>query len=403
MTRVVTRGNYGEGRRRVTRKGLIGVPERRTLEDSSATAETGSAENTKSGKNGNAVADQVSAGVVARVEELRSRLRAASDAYYQNADPIMSDAEYDELMRGLQGIEAEYPALVTPDSPTQRVMGEASSTFNKVRHLTPMLSLANVRTPDELRAWQQRAQRLLPNATFTYICEPKIDGLSMNLVYKRGRLTLGATRGDGTIGEDVTANVRIIGDIPRQLAAGRRADTRGGRGARRDLHDPRRFRGAQRPPGRRGRTGGHRRRDSSPTRATRRLARCVRRIRASPRHGPSHSSGIRSARSRARPSRAVRPRCCAGLHHGDSPSARWSGARRRSKRRRRTATSASANRFDVPYDIDGAVMKINDRWQQQELGFVAHDPRWAIAYKFVPDRSHTKLLDIFVTLGARAR
>ena len=155
-----------------------------------------------------------------RLDELRERVRAADTAYYVNDNPIMSDAEYDALMRELRALEEANPALIVPDSPTQRVSGEAAAGFAKVRHLTPMFSLGNVRTPDELRAWQQRAQRILPNATFSYVCEPKIDGLSMNLVYENGRLTLGLTRGDGTIGEDVTANVRTIKDIPQELEHG---------------------------------------------------------------------------------------------------------------------------------------------------------------------------------------
>src|SRR5690242_14733179 len=155
--------------------------------------------------------------VAARINALRERLLAADHAYYALDNPLISDAEYDTLMRELRALEEDYPALITPDSPTQKVSGEAAAGFAKVRHRTPMLSLANVRTPDELRAWQQRAQRLLPNATFNYVCEPKIDGLSMNLTYEHGRLISGVTRGDGTIGEDVTANVRTVGDIPHML------------------------------------------------------------------------------------------------------------------------------------------------------------------------------------------
>ena len=153
----------------------------------------------------------------ARVEELRRQLRAADHAYYVEDNPLLSDAEYDDLMRELRRLEEEHPELVTSDSPTQHVSGEVTSIFRKVRHPTPMLSLANVRTPEELRAWQQRAQRLLPQATFDYVCEPKIDGLSMNLIYENGRLQRGLTRGDGAIGEDVTPNVRTIGDIPEVL------------------------------------------------------------------------------------------------------------------------------------------------------------------------------------------
>src|SRR5258707_383992 len=138
-------------------------------------------------------------------------------AYYVHDNPLMSDAEFDELVRELQALEEAYPELVVPDSPTQRVSGEAASGFKKVRHATSMLSLANVRTPDELQAWQQRAQRQLPNASFEYVVEPKIDGLSMNLTYMNGRLTLGATHGNGEVGQDVTANRRTITLLPHTI------------------------------------------------------------------------------------------------------------------------------------------------------------------------------------------
>src|SRR5260370_35834226 len=116
----------------------------------------------------------------------------------------------------MKALEEAYPELVVRDSPTQGVSGEAAAGFKKVRHATPMLRLANVRTPDELQAWQQRAQRQLPNARFEYVVKPKIDGLSMNLTYVNGRLTLGATRGQGEVGEAVTANVRTIIFLPQR-------------------------------------------------------------------------------------------------------------------------------------------------------------------------------------------
>jgi DNA ligase (NAD+) len=374
------------------------VSDRTTLEDNSATAESGGTVDAESGRNGNSAEGEPGTETLAHIEDIRSRLRAASDAYYLNTDPIMSDAEYDELMRELQGIEAAHPSLVTPDSPTQRVMGEASSTFTKVRHLTPMLSLANVRTPEELRAWQQRAQRLLPNATFSYICEPKIDGLSMNLVYKRGRLTLGATRGDGAVGEDVTANVRIIRDIPRQLAAGdapipdlvevrgeiymRREDfeslnVRLGEEAERGGTTPRLFANA-----RNAAAGSLRQKDPRVT-ASRPLSFLGYQIGTI--EGAPEPSG-----------QAEVLRWLASWGFPVSPLARSAATLEEAQA---YCDEREQQRFEVPYDIDGAVVKINDRWQQQELGFVAHDPRWAIAYKFVPIEANTKLLDIFVNIG----
>jgi DNA ligase (NAD+) len=350
--------------------------------------------NGKNGKN-----DGMDEAGVKRAEELRARLRAASDAYYLNDNPIISDAEYDDLMHELQALEAAHPQLQTPDSPTQRVMGEAASTFAKVRHITPMLSLANVRTPDELRAWQQRAQRLLPKATFSYVCEPKIDGLSMNLVYERGRLTRGETRGDGTIGEDVTANIRTIRDIPQRLVHTDAVpvpdliEIRGEIYMRRDdfealnarLEDeaaqagtpPRIFANA-----RNSAAGSLRQKDARIT-ASRKLSFLAYQIGTI--QGSAEPSGQEEALH-----------WLAAWGFPVSPLARHVATLEEAQA---YCDEREQHRFEVPFDIDGAVIKINDRWQQQELGFVAHDPRWAIAYKFVPIEANTKLLDIFVTIG----
>ena len=123
-----------------------------------------------------------------RIQKLRERVRAADYAYYVLDSPIISDAEYDDLMRAIRALEEANPELREVDSPTQRVSGEVATGFTKFRHLTPMLSLANVRTPEELLAWRDRAKSLLPEAEFRFVGEPKIDGLSMNLVYRNGAL-----------------------------------------------------------------------------------------------------------------------------------------------------------------------------------------------------------------------
>ncbi len=368
---------------------------RRSHTDPTPTGEIDNPDSVEIGRIGN---NEISDTIIARVGELRARLRAASDAYYLNTDPIMSDAEYDDLMRELQRIEDEHPSLVTPDSPTQRVMGEASSTFTKVRHLTPMLSLANVRTPDELRAWQQRAQRLLPSATFGYVCEPKIDGLSMNLVYRRGRLALGATRGDGTIGEDVTANVRIIHDIPHQLKSGaapipavvevrgeiymsrddfEALNTRLGEEAEQAGTTPRLFANA-----RNAAAGSLRQKDARVT-ASR----------------PLSFLGYQIGTIEGAPEPSGQEEVLRWLAAWGFPVSPLATSVATLEEAQAYCDQREAHRFDVPYEIDGAVVKINDRWQQQELGFVAHDPRWAIAYKFAPIEANTTLLDIFVNIG----
>lgn len=334
-----------------------------------------------------------------RIAELRERIIAADHAYYALDNPLISDAEYDALMRQLRALEETYPSLITPDSPTQRVSGEATSSFVKVRHLTGMLSLANVRTPDELRAWQQRAQRLLPSATFSYVCEPKIDGLSMNLTFEHGRLITGVTRGDGSIGEDVTANVRTIGDIPHQL---RRVDAvpipdrveirgevymqrsdfealneRLGAEAEQAGVTPRLFANA-----RNAAAGSLRQKDPSVTvsRPLSFLAYQIGQIEnnTEPRSQVEVLEWLRAWGFPVSP----RVRHIATLEEAQA-----------------YCDQTAADRFNVGYDIDGAVIKINDRWQQQELGAVNRDPRWAIAYKFAPVEGNTRLLDIVVTVG----
>ncbi|MCI0673530.1 MAG: NAD-dependent DNA ligase LigA, partial [Myxococcaceae bacterium] len=155
-----------------------------------------------------------------RVEELRGLIRFHDHRYYVLDAPVVSDAEYDALMRELKALETEFPELVTPDSPTQRVGGRPSVLFAPVRHRLPMLSLDNAFTEAEVRAWAERVERRVgPEAT--YFCELKIDGLAVSLTYERGVLTRAATRGDGFVGEDVTANLRTLRTVPMRLSGER--------------------------------------------------------------------------------------------------------------------------------------------------------------------------------------
>jgi DNA ligase (NAD+) len=334
-----------------------------------------------------------------RIEELRRLIREADRAYYELDNPIIADAEYDALMRELRALEEAHPELVTPESPTQRVSGEAASGFAKVRHRTPMLSLANVRTPEELRAWEQRAQRLLPGASFTFECEPKIDGLSMNLTYERGRLVLAATRGDGLVGEDVTANVRTIKDIPRELRHGDDAPIP-------DLVEVR---------------GEIYLRHDDFERLNERLAREAEEAGATPKlFANARNAAAGSLRQKDPQITASRPLSFLGyqvgaLQGGREPRSQheivvWLAAWGFPVSERAThvqtleeaqayADGIATVRFQIPFDVDGAVIKIDDRRQQEELGAVGRDPRWAIAYKFAPAEGYTKLRQIHVTVG----
>jgi DNA ligase (NAD+) len=335
----------------------------------------------------------------AQAQELRERLLAADEAYYVRSEPVLADADYDALMRHLRELEAEHPELVTPDSPTQRVSGRAASEFNEVRHLVPMLSLANAHTPDELRAWYERAQRQLPSATFAYVCEPKIDGLSMNLLYKHGRLAVAATRGDGVVGEDVTPNVRTIRrDIPARLKG------------RDDLPVPERVEIR----------GEIYMRTADFEALNDRLAAQAQEAGVKPRIFANPRNAASGALRQKDPAiTATRPLSFLvwgiGAISGAEPETQWemlSWLRGWGfpvsplARRVQTLEEAQAfcdelehQRTEVPYDIDGAVIKIDARWQQADLGSAGRDPRWAVAYKFEAIQRTTKLLDITLTVG----
>src|SRR6476659_11117973 len=158
-----------------------------------------------------------------RAAELRKQLVYHGHRYYVLDDPVIGDDEYDKLLDELRAIEAEHPGLLTPDSPTQRTGGEPLDRLDKVTHLQPMLSLANARSEEELRAWIERMRNHLAREgidapDFRYVAEPKIDGLAISLVYRDGVLERGATRGNGEVGEDVTHNLRTIGAIPLRVA-----------------------------------------------------------------------------------------------------------------------------------------------------------------------------------------
>src|SRR5436309_5573895 len=162
--------------------------------------------------------------LAAHVAQLRHQIEEANYQYYVKDNPTLTDVEYDQLMRELQGIEQEHPELQTPDSPTQRVGAGPVQDVPQHQHPVPMLSLANARNEEELLAWHKRAQNILPRATFEYVCELKIDGLAMALTYEKGKLTVGASRGDGLIGEDWTPNVRTVRSIPQKLRGERIPD-----------------------------------------------------------------------------------------------------------------------------------------------------------------------------------
>src|ERR1700731_396291 len=153
-----------------------------------------------------------------KIEALREKIRHHEYLYYVLDNPEITDAEFDKLMQQLKDLESEHPSLITPDSPTQRVGGKPREGFVKVRHSTPMLSLDNTYNEAELRSWERRVHELTGREDVDYVCELKLDGMSLALIYEDGKLVRGITRGDGSIGEDVTLNVRTVRSIPLSIS-----------------------------------------------------------------------------------------------------------------------------------------------------------------------------------------
>ncbi len=321
------------------------------------------------------------------VAALRHQIEEANYHYYVRDNPVLTDAEYDQLMRELQGIEHEHPELQTPDSPTQRVGAGPVQDVPQHQHPLPMLSLANARNEQELRDWYKRAKNILPNATFTYVCELKIDGLAMALTYEQGRLMIAATRGDGMVGEDWTPNIRTIRTIPQRLRGTHIPDKVEVRGEiympiksfeqlNAEMTDGKLFANP-----RNAAAGSLRQKDARIT-ATRQLSFFGYQI------GYIQGLTVESQWEALQLIREwgfpVNPH----IQHAQDLDAVMD-----------YCNTWEKERFNLPYEIDGVVIKISDRAQQEELGTVARDPRWAIAFKYPPIQVATKLLDIRVNIG----
>ncbi len=326
-----------------------------------------------------------------RVAELRSLIEYHNRRYFELDEPEISDAEYDELVRELRALEEAHPDLLTPDSPTQRPGGAPTSLFAPVRHAVPMMSLDNAFSFEELQAWGKRMERYI-SGDVDYVCELKIDGIAMSLRYERGRYVQAATRGDGTTGEDVTENVRTIGAIPEQLHDGD-VGVPGELEVRGEVYMPiasfTALNDAQGASGgrlfanpRNSAAGSLRQKDPSIT-AKRDLSFWAYQLGAVE-GGPKftrHSEMLDWLGALGFP---VNPNI-ETLDTLDDVFAycqRW-----------------MANRHDLPYEIDGVVVKVDDLAQRGELGSTSKAPRWAIAFKFPPEERNTLLKDILVSIG----
>jgi DNA ligase (NAD+) len=322
-----------------------------------------------------------------RIEDLREQVRYHNRRYHVDDAPEISDAEYDGLYRELEALEDEHPELITPDSPTQRVGGEPIEGFEEVRHSVPMLSLANARKIEDLREWDARVRRLLgEDETPRYVTELKIDGLAVSLRYENERLVRGATRGNGVVGEDVTAQLRTIRSIPDRLdddppevleprgeayipiADFEKLNKAIEREGKRPYANPRNLA-----------AGSIRQLDPKIT-ARRPLTILLYGVGEGGEIFESHSEMLAALKAyglRVNPYEV----------HQDIDSVievceRW-----------------ARERESIGYQIDGVVVKVDSREQQLALGSVARSPRWAIAYKFEPLAGRTKLLDVVVKVG----
>ncbi len=348
-----------------------------------------------------------SAAPAQRAAFLRSELARHSHAYYVLDAPIISDAEYDALLEALRRLEAEHPELVTPDSPTRRVGGQAAEGFAKVLHAQPMLSLDNAFTEEEVRAWLERMLRRLPEGTgeadLGFVVEPKIDGLAVALRYEAGLLTRGATRGDGSEGEDITANVRTIASVPLRLLAPAAA---AGTGAAPPLPATLEVRGEVYFP-----------LDAFAELNARQAAAGL------PGYVNARNTAAGSLRQLDPAVTASRPlRFWAyGVPEPEALGVTTHLAMLEALRDLGLPVSPDVRRFDalepalayardwlaargaLNYLADGMVLKVDRLDLQAELGAVSHHPRWAIAFKTAESEAVTRLLAIAVTVGRTGR
>ncbi|GAC1479079.1 MAG: NAD-dependent DNA ligase LigA [Candidatus Dormibacteria bacterium] len=324
----------------------------------------------------------------ARILELRAQIDRANREYYVLDHPEITDAEYDALFRELVELESRFPELVTPDSPTQRVGGPPSDAFAKVTHRVPMLSLGNAVDREEVREFDRRVQRALGDLKVEYVTELKIDGLAISLLYEKGAYSVGATRGDGYVGEDVTPNVKTISSVP--LAVKLPSDFPSTFEVRGEVYMPKR----------------------SFQRLNSDLAAQGKPLFANPRNAAA--GAVRQLDPRITASRRLDTFMYAldppgRAHAQDQILGGLAGVGFHVNDTHRTHESIDAviafldewqgKRHELDYEIDGIVIKVNDLGQQAELGFVSRSPRWALAFKFPPEQAETTVEAIKVYVG----
>ena len=325
-----------------------------------------------------------------RIKILREQIEYHDHRYYVLDDPEITDGEYDVLFDELVGIESSHPDLVSADSPTQRVGGQASGKFESVEHSRPMLSLEKCTSTTDLQSWSRRNQDFLDIAINEYVCEPKIDGVAVGLVYQDGTLVQAATRGDGSVGEDITANVRTIRSIPLKLKGSGIPSLLEIRG---EIYIPL---------------------EEFAEYNTRAIERGEKPM-VNPRNGAAGS--LRQIDPRVTDARPLSMYCYSLGNaseefdpptHGDALEAFKSWGCRTNPRVITVKGLDSCHKYiqetleirsDLPYEIDGVVIKVNDLTMQRNLGNLSRRPRWAIAYKYPPEEATTSLVGIEFQVG----
>ena len=330
-----------------------------------------------------------------QIDTLRTELVHHEHLYYVLDDPQITDAQYDKLMRDLKALEAEHPDLLTPDSPTQRVGGKVKEGFAKVAHSRPMLSLDNVNNEAELRAWADRVTGSLhPNDVLQFVCEYKLDGLSLALQYADAKLKTGVTRGDGSVGEDVTANVRTMRSVPLSVSAEKlkAAGLPPNFEVRGEVVMPQtsfvkmnkeRERAGQSPA-------------ANPRNAAAGTIRTVEPSVVAQRRLDYYAYFLLKDGEFLLPTQSETLAALAAAGFRTNPHARTLDT---VEQVLEFIAKAEAQRDDLGYEIDGVVIKVNAVAQQRRLGFTGKAPRWAVAYKFAARGAVTQLLDVLFQVG----
>ncbi len=323
----------------------------------------------------------------ARIQELTQRIHYLNHQYYQNSISEVSDYDFDMLLEELSRLEQQYPAYRLPNSPTQRVGGTITKTFKAVKHKYPMLSLSNTYSEEDLRGFDKRVRKVL-EGDFEYICEQKFDGVAISLTYQNGELTLGATRGDGTRGDDITQNVRTIRALPLHLQTGDYPAEFEVRGEAfmpfsvfQQLNVEREDIGELLLANPRNATSGTLKLQDSSVVAKRKLSCFMYSLLAQPLPFETHSESLAALQRWGFP---VSPtyRQCADLDEVLAYINEW-----------------ETKRFTLPIATDGIVIKVNNFNQQEELGYTAKSPRWAIAYKYKAMSASSRLQSIRYQVG----